>query len=158
MSGKYIRTPEWRAKRSEISKKIWTNPEIRAKLEKAARNRSPEWRMKQVEAAKNRSTETRIKQSESVKKRFSNSEERIKQSERVKERFSDPKERIKLSKLMKEISNDLKWKIKVSKTTYEGHIKSKARNFLLQLENNVPLDIENRDEIINKLQTIRHNL
>jgi hypothetical protein len=150
---KAFSSPEYKAKRSEISKKIWSNPETRAKLEKAAQNRSPEWREKQAKRKRD-NPEQIAKLVKGMKIYWSNTENKMRQSEIVKKRFSNPEERIKLSKIMKEISCDYEW----IANSYQHHIKRKARKLLLQLENNVPLDEPNRDEIIRKLQITRMNI
>jgi len=122
-SSGYKFTEEHREKRSELNKKMWEDPEIRAMIKEKQRLgwEDPEHREKRSELSKKmwEDPERREKVSKSMKKALEDPEHRKKMSETLKKRYEDPEVRKKQGEKMREVLSDPEIREKISRITKE---------------------------------------
>jgi hypothetical protein len=122
-SSGYKFTEEHREKMSELNKKMWEDPEIRAMIKEKQRLgwEDPEHREKKSELSKKmwEDPEHRENISESMKKTWENPEHKERVSKRIKDHHSDPEFKKKQGEKMREILSDPEIREKISRITKE---------------------------------------
>ena len=128
-------TPEWKALMSEISKKMWSNPDLRGKTLNARRSheRDPEYRAKlRAAILKSRTEQVRNKISVAMRTNWESEDYRLKQAASRAEAHARPEEKSRKSEATKRLwtqkGDSIRLAIKAAKSTPERRAEASKKS------------------------------